>query len=565
MKRNLHSLNAYMPSSARSDVRRNVAVSESGATEYLRALDGIEHDLEDYLGSVQPDRLSRILFGPSFSIYSPSFIHDRILSCALRLRGAEIIPIYCDAVQSVECNVYGGVWGGRAEFKKNCKNCVTQSQVLWNTNPVPPLKFSHYMQIDDFETIKMKITQLGADNWQDYTEDDLPLGQWAKDILINNYVVGDYHLVPDYQMLGPAHLRNLLLLKAVYQRILDNVKPDRVVSNDSYYGMWAILENLSKRKGIPFYSHWSGTRQGAWCYAYNDAAMNLDFSKPWPNFSHAPMSEMQKEKVQTWLNERVQGKDMVFDTASLASHSKDQSQLTGIDLSKPTALLVANVIWDLAALNKQIVFDDMIDWIAQTIEWFTKHPEFQLIIKPHPAELNPAIPETKEKVEIGLANRNINLPPNVILLSSKAKLSVYDLFSLAKIGVVHTTTTGLEMSGIGLPVITTARAPYRGFGFTIDPVSKDSYFDVLYRSLNGEKLLNLELQRDLSWKFILFNFFHYYSKINIINFKFGEIPILKIRTLDDLMPGANKHLDFIVDSILDGKPILSETRWPLES
>jgi len=555
----------YLPPSIRSRVWRYLAAPGTGAPEYLQALDRIGHELDNYIISVQPEKSIRVLYGPSFSIHSPSFIHDRILSYALRLRGAEIIPIYCDAIQSVECNVYGGMWGGGTKFKRNCENCVDQSQKLWRPNPGPASKLSQYLKRSEIKTIAMKVVHLSADSWIDYVEDGLPFGRWAKDILVNNYVVGDYHLVPDYHALGLAHLKNLLLLRVAYQRIIDNVEPDCVISNDSYYGMWAILENLCKRKEIPFYSHWSGTRRSAWCYAYNDAAMNLDFSQPWQGFSQIPMNERQKDKVQTWLKGRTQGEEMIFDTASLATHLTDESKLTSIDLIKPTALLAANVIWDLSALNKQIVFADMIDWIAQTIEWFTVHPEFQLIIKPHPAELNPSIPQTEERIEVGLLNRKVDLPSNVILLSPRAELKVYDLFPLIKVGLVYTTTTGLEMAGIGLPVITSAKAPYRGFGFTLDPVSKDDYFNILYRSLSGEKILDLETQRDLSWKFILFNFFHYYSKIDILDFKFGEIPRLKIKSLVDLLPGSNKHLDYILDSIIDGQPILSETCWPPES
>jgi len=532
--------------------------------EYVQALDSIGRELDSCAVPVQQERPVLVLYGPSFAIHAPCFIHDRVLSYALRLRGAEVIPTYCDAVQSFECNVWGGVWKGHS-FKEECKNCVSQSRRLWQNHPVAALKLSQYLQGGEIEEITAKTEHLDAEQWVTYTEDGLPFGAWAKDILVNNYVVGDYHLIPNYHFLGLAHLKNLLLLKVAYERIIDGAKPDRVIANDSYYGMWAILQKLCERKGIPFYSHWSGTRPGAWCYAYNDAAMNLDFSRPWKSFSQIPLSEQQKNKVQHWLDGRLSGKEMTFDTASLAKHHTDSFDLSRVATGKPTALLATNVIWDLSALNKQVVFADMIDWVAETIHWFAAHPEFQLIIKPHPAEMNPSVPATEERVEVGLSKRGVHLPTNVFLLSPKAALTVYELFLLVKVGLVHTTTVGIEMAARGMPVITTARSPYRGLGFTIAPFSQEEYFELLERALLGEKTLNLDSQVDLAYKFILFYQYHYYTKIDIMDCIWGEVPKLKVKSLEELLPGKNPYRDYIVDSIMAGLPVVSEGRWPPES
>ena len=531
---------------------------------YMNDLQRIGQEVGDLIADMSFQKTKRVLMGPSFSIYEPCFIHDRILSYALRLRGAEIIPMYCDAVQSVECDVHAGVWMSKS-FEEHCKDCVSKSKLLWKDNPLTAIALSKYIQNSEIQEIIKKVSSIGPDEWSVYTENDLPFGFWAKDILTNHYVVSDFHLISNYSSLGKVHLNNLLLLKIAYERLLADVKPERVIANDSYYGMYAIMQKLCERRKIPFYSHWSGGRQGTWCYAYNGAAMNLDFTKSWNNFSKMQLSSRQKDKVQGWLYGRLEGKEMVFDTASLAKHQKENADLDSLDLGKPTALLAANVIWDLAALNKQIVFEGMIEWIEETINWFNEHPNYQLIIKSHPAELHPSIPATKERVEIALKERGVLFTPNIFILSPKAKIRVYELFPIVKVGLVHTSTVGIEMAGRGLPVITTARSPYRGFGFTLDPLNKKDYFDILKKTLDGEKSIILDRQLDLSWKFILFYQYHYYTKINIMDYKWGQVPRLKIKTAIDLLPGKNKHLDYVVDLIMEGLPILDEERWPPES
>ncbi|MFZ4855388.1 MAG: hypothetical protein ACOYL3_03230 [Desulfuromonadaceae bacterium] len=538
---------------------------DTDKAQFRRALHKIGLEASSIAVSNRDNKQLKILYGPSFSVYPPCNAHDVIFSTALRIRGAEIVPIYCDSVQHTECNFWGGVWGGGAKFMKNCRNCCKTSELLWKETSLSPLGFSSYLDNNHVGEIDKEVTALHDGAWLSYSAFNLPFGQWAKDILVNNYVVGDYHLVEEHERLGRIHLRNLLVVHAAYVRIFDEVRPDRVIANDSYYGMWAILQYLCERRGVPFYSHWSCNRPNAWCYAYNDASMNLDYRRAWPVFSAPPLAENQLKTVDDWMLGRLSGKDMLLDTASLAPHCADEVDLSKIKDGKPTALLAANVIWDLAALNKQVVFDDMIEWIAETITWFGKHPEYQLIVKPHPAEQNPIIPETEERVTTALNRRGVIIPDNVAMLTPKSAVTVYQLLPLVHVGIMHTTTVGLEMTARGIPVITTARSPYRGFGFTLDPSSREEYFLTLDNALRGEKLPEHKKQIDLAYKFILFQHFHYYTKIDIMDFKLGETPRLKVNSLDDIRPGRNRHLDYIVDSVMDGLPIVSEDRWPSES
>ncbi|MFC2005131.1 hypothetical protein ACFLUY_02790, partial [Chloroflexota bacterium] len=147
----------------------------------------------------------------------------------------------------------------------------------------------------------------------------------------------------------------------------------------------------------------------------------------------------------------------------------------------------------------------------------------------------------------------------------KVNLTVYQLFPVVQAGLIHTTTVGIEMAAIGLPVISTGKALYRGFGFTLDPSTKQEYFCLLSKTLRGEKALNLESQVDLTYKFILFYYYHYYTKIDIMDYTWGKTPRLKVQSVTDLLSGENQYLDYVLDSIMEGLPIVSEDRWPPEN
>lgn len=527
-------------------------------SDWNQKLDKIEKKIK-LPDSKIPAGSLRVLIGPSFAIYPPSYVLDRALSYALRLRGAEIIPIYCDSIQHTECNFYGGSWGGKERFPTNCEKCKKTSEQLWSRNPDRPLPLSKYLSNEKIDQISARVNDLTYAEALIYEQSGIKFGKLAKDILVNNYLVATPSLVDDHENLLRVHLRNLLMVSVAYERILDEQNPDRVISNDSYYGMWAILEQLCKTRGIPYYSHWPVTHHRV-AFAYNDAAMNLDFTKSWDKFSEIPLTAADGERIDKWLGGE---RGLVINTTKLGGYEHDEPELNNIDPHKPTLVLAANVIWDLAALNKQILFQDMVEWVIETVEWFREHKGFQLILRPHPAETAPGIPKTKETVASAIKLHEVQLPENVLLLRSDAKVTLNELISRFTVRgvVVHTTTVGFECPARGMPAITTAKSPYRGFGFTIDPESRADYFSCLNDLLCGEATVVSEMAQDLARRFIKFYQFHYYTDIGLF---VGNPPQIA-DNFTEILADDDSAFGQVVNSIMAGQAINSDSKWLPES
>lgn len=512
----------------------------------------------------------KILFSHSFSIYEPSYIHDTLMSIALQMRGCEIFSAFCDGVQNVECNVYGGVWKDHTDFDSSCSHCQKCSSRLWSKLDKRNIfRYSTYITDEDDREIENIMEKIPEGRWGDYKDSrGWEIGVWAKDILVNNYVVADKSLIHGHEELGRSHLKNLLVVKFAIEKIVSKVKPTRIISNDSFYGMWKLWELIAKENSIPFYSHWSGTRIGGWSYAYNDASMNLNFKPSWESYSKQELIPGEESRVNQWLKDREGGRDMIIDTASLANYKDEYFDFNSIDKSKPTALLSSNVVWDLAALNKEVFTSSMGEWIIQTIRWFGNNPDYQLIIKSHPAEYYPEIPQTIETVQSMLEEVFTTLPDNVIFISPKAAVSVYQLLPFASIGLVFTTSVGIEMAARGKSVILAGKSHYRNYGFTCDPETLEEYFYHLERELGVGMSDNSDAEK-LAKKFLKFNFFHYYTRNGLVSFDHskdnnGRVNIL-IDSIEELKPGHNEHLDYILDSIVEGAPILRSNRWIKES
>ncbi len=75
------------------------------------------------------------------------------------------------------------------------------------------------------------------------------------------------------------------------------------------------------------------------------------------------------------------------------------------------------------------------------------------------------------------------LPENIHLVGPKEKVNTYDLVEITSLGLVYTTTTGMEMAMHGIPVIVAGITHYKGNEFTYDPQTYPEYFTALWMQI----------------------------------------------------------------------------------
>ena len=94
------------------------------------------------------------------------------------------------------------------------------------------------------------------------------------------------------------------------------------------------------------------------------------------------------------------------------------------------------------------------------------------------------------------------LPEHIRLIGPRDKVNTYDLIEVADLGLVYTTTVGMEMAMKGLPVIVAGQTHYRGRGFTYDPDSWVDYFKLLGQMLEHPanfQLSHAQVERALEY------------------------------------------------------------------
>ena len=146
----------------------------------------------------------------------------------------------------------------------------------------------------------------------------------------------------------------------------------------------------------------------------------------------------------------------------------------------------------------------MADWIEKTVRFFTSKPQAQLVIRIHPGERLTHGPSMSDVVKGAFAD----IPENIHLIGPLEKVNTYDLMEIADLGLVYTTTTGLEMCMNGIPVIACGETHYRKRGFTLDPISWDEYYAMIENALKSRKSLS-KTQIETAWEYAYRFFFEY--------------------------------------------------------
>jgi len=255
-------------------------------------------------------------------------------------------------------------------------------------------------------------------------------------------------------------------------------RPDVVIVPNGSMLEFGITFKVAEYLGIPVMTYEFGEQSERLWLAQDEDVMRQDTSGMWQARSEVELTEDEWVRVKEFFSARQGGGlwenfSRLWQGTPSQGGEKVRADL-GLD-SRPMALLPANVLGDSLTLGRHIFADSMTDWMIRTIEYFSQRKDIQFVIRVHPGEQIGWGPSVYEI----LTEKFPTLPENIHLLAAGAKVNTYDLVNTADFGLVFTTTVGMEMAMIGLPVIVTGQTHYRDKGFTLDVDSWDSYFEIL--------------------------------------------------------------------------------------
>lgn len=282
-----------------------------------------------------------------------------------------------------------------------------------------------------------------------------------------------------------------------------------VIPNGSILEFGAVYR-AARHAGVSAVTYEFGEQRQRLWLAQGDEVMRQDTSALWQARGALPLASDERQAIADLYRARRGGRLWAHFgrqwQAAPGEGARAVQQSLGLDPGRPIVLLCTNVVGDSLALGRQVFTAGMADWLAATARWFGQHPQAQLVVRVHPGELLGAGHPSAEIVRQVLPE----LPPHVTVVPPESKVNTYDLMELAHLGLVYTTTVGMEMAMAGIPVIVAGATHYRGRGFTDEPASMDEYLRSLAARIAEPLGRRLAPEAsDLAWRYAYRFFFEY--------------------------------------------------------
>jgi hypothetical protein len=283
--------------------------------------------------------------------------------------------------------------------------------------------------------------------------------------------------------------------------------------NGSILEMGAVYA-VARHLDIPVVTYEFGEQRDRIWLAHNSEVMLQDTGDLWKAFQDQPLCEAEWERVRTLFASRQSANLWANFSRQWQGQPIQGGEKTRLGLNldqRPIVLLAANVIGDSLTLGRQVFSQSMTEWLERTLVYFKERLDAQLVVRIHPGERytkGPSVANIVRKVFPTDAGRE--LPEHIHLVEAADPTNTYDIAAIADLGLVYTTTTGMEMAMLGLRVIAAGQTHYRGKGFTLNPVTWNEYFTMVDQALTdraGRTIGPEEGER--AWRYAYRFFFNY--------------------------------------------------------
>jgi hypothetical protein len=300
--------------------------------------------------------------------------------------------------------------------------------------------------------------------------------------------------------------RNMAAAQAALTWMNKNQPQVVIIPNGSILEFGALYET-ARFLEIPAVTFEFGEQNHRIWIAQDAEVMHQETDKLWKSCRKRQPTQEQREQLRDMFASRQHGQlwdNFARRWQGVPSAGGDQTR-TKLSLdARPIVLMATNVVGDSLTLGREIFSASMSEWIKRTARHFSDRSDVQFVVRIHPGESFIEGPSVIDVVREAVPD----LPEHIHLIPADAQINTYDLMEIADLGLVYTTTVGLEMAMGGLPVIVSGQTHYRDKGFTHDPGSWDAYFEILDQILaRPQKYPLTKEQVDLAWHYAYCFFF----------------------------------------------------------
>ena len=311
----------------------------------------------------------------------------------------------------------------------------------------------------------------------------IPYGDFVYDGYLSSFSMATLHRF-DFRIIKIFYI---LLLNDKKARLILSENPIKAILVSHYIGLgFGPLSRVALQLNIPVY--WKGGGHEVINLAvFNKLEQIYDYPKKPSKEIIDSLVKMHKEKVESDFKEFISQVDnpsyygafSVGYNNVIFSNVTRESFLKNMNLDdKPIIFIMLHAFNDQPHSHfKKMLFNDYCDWFIQTYRFAKNDKSKNWIFKEHPGN---KFYKTKD---LDLSKMMKNLPGHIRFVSQDSDIRASTVLNVADMIVTCLGSAGVEMPALRrIPAIIASDTFYDGFDFTIEPSSKEEYFEILKKT-----------------------------------------------------------------------------------
>lgn len=445
-----------------------------------------------------------LFFAPHAGIWIHSFT-EALLADALIKGGHEVQYLTCGTLYQSGCVVmrgYGVKPGDSDEAKrKACRECLKVKKTVRSSFGFKGSDFDAYVTEQDWQYARELIDSVTSfDKLYGLVIDGIHLGKLASYEFFVEKKKSSFDFddkdIKEYK----DALRNVIVTYRAAARYLNDFKPECVVVYVAEYSVNGVWGELCRARGIRFYSLLANVNLAhrldriLVCRNSNYDATQSAIAN-WPKWKDMPVLPDEARQITDHLLSVI-GANSIFAYSNPKRkeifHARKffgvapRQKLFLATLSSRDEILGAEMIGQIKPEHiAKMAFKSQDDWIRAMLDFFAKHPDYFLVVRVHPREFPNRRDGVQAQYVTTLKKLLSDLPPNVRVNWPTDNLSLYDIMEEVDVFLNGWSTTGKEMSHLGLPVITYCRPILHYLpDLMIPAATPEQYFDEAVKALS---------------------------------------------------------------------------------
>lgn len=503
----------------------------------------------------------RVLIATNIGGFLTGSTVEATLAAALIARGHDVHVVLCDSTlpACLECTINRlGTAEHMAEHgprRRLCQGCFRAGRKTYLEVGATLHRMSDLLTSADWAAAADAAAAVHGTDVEHLEVDGLSIGEHAKAGALRFFARATIDEEPGAEAVLRRYASAAVLTARAFRRLVQQHHFDVAVFHHGIYVPQGVVGDVCRDEGVRVVNWNPGYRARTFIFSEGDTYHHTLLDEPNETWESYGWDARREADVMAYLETRWTGaSDWIWFHQHRDADRVELAAATGLDPQKPWIGLLTNVMWDAQLHYPANAFENMREWIVDTIGWFTNHPELQLLVRVHPAESTGSVP-SRQRVVDEIAAAFPELPPNIAVVGPENPLGTYAAMRACDSAIIYGTKTGVELTAMGIPVVVAGEAWIRGKGVTTDVSSVQDYHRVLERLPFGRRLDEQTVRRARQYAY------HFFFR-RMIPLQFmaptGGDPVCHntLTSADGLLPGRDRGLDVILDGILSGTPFV---------